>query len=168
MGVSGLWEVRPSRHFSRPTTPTLTPHSPTQILEGTSQSIPITQLSLTAFHSTPHRTLRIGIDASLWTFHATHQSTNAGLNPFLRVLFFKILKLLHHPILLVFVFDGPEKPGMKRGVKVAGRFGTGDQASRKFKGLLDDMGIEYWTVSHHRFIPSTNRLSASTLTHHSP
>ena len=43
---------------------------------------------------------------------------------------------------------------MKRGVRVAGRFGTGDQASRKFKGLLDDMGIEYWTVSDDGFFPS--------------
>lgn len=158
MGVSGLWEVSDDAFLSLPAPlalhTNLTPLSRLQILEGTSQSIPITQLSLTAFHSTPHRALRIGIDASLWTFHATHQSTTAGLNPFLRVLFFKTLKLLQYPILLVFVFDGPGKPGMKRGVRVAGRFGTGDQASRKFKGLLDDMGIEYWTVSYDGFFPS--------------
>lgn len=36
---------------------------------------------------------------------------------------------------------------MKRGQKVAGKFGTDDQGSKRFKKLLDDMGIEYWTVS---------------------
>lgn len=144
-----MLDLAPTTHNSPP------PLASPQILEGTSQSIPITQLSLTAFRSTPPHALRIGIDASLWTFHATHQSTSAGLNPFLRVLFFKTLKLLQYPILLVFIFDGPGKPGMKRGVKVAGKFGTGDQASRKFKGLLDDMGIEYWTVSHRATVPYT-------------
>jgi hypothetical protein len=39
---------------------------------------------------------------------------------------------------------------MKRNQKVAGSFGTTDQASKRFKGLLDDMGIEYWTVSPQR------------------
>ncbi|KAH8089014.1 PIN domain-like protein, partial [Filobasidium floriforme] len=132
MGVAGLWEI----------------------LEGTSQSIPISRLSLEAFNTSPTSSstsprpyaLRIGIDASLWTFHANRQSSQAGLNPALRTLFFKTLKLLQHPILPLFVFDGPFKPGMKRNQKVAGMFGTTDQASKRFKGLLDDMGIEYWTA----------------------
>lgn len=136
----------------------LIPSCSPQILEGTSQSIPISRLSLEAFNtpltssSTSPRpyALRIGIDASLWIFHANRQSSQAGLNPFLRTLFFKTLKLLQHPILPLFVFDGPFKPGMKRNQKVAGMFGTTDQASKRFKGLLDDMGIEYWTVSPQR------------------
>lgn len=70
-----------------------------------------------------------------------------GLNPFLRTIFFKTLKLLQYPVLLLFVFDGPYKPAMKRGNKVGGRFGRGDRESQQFKLLLDEMGLEYWDVS---------------------
>jgi Holliday junction resolvase YEN1 len=84
---------------------------------------------------------------SLWVFHARSVPQN-GLNPFIRTLFFKILKLLQYPVLLLFVFDGPHKPAMKRGNKVAGRFGRGDRESLQFKLLLDEMGLEYWDVSY--------------------
>jgi hypothetical protein len=39
---------------------------------------------------------------SLWIFHA--RTAPGGLNPFLRTMFFKVLKLLHHPVVPVFVF----------------------------------------------------------------
>lgn len=83
---------------------------------------------------------------SLWVFHA-RSVPQSGLNPFIRTLFFKILKLLQYPILLLFVFDGPHKPAMKRGSKVCGKFGRGDRESVQFKLLLDEMGLEYWDVS---------------------
>lgn len=83
---------------------------------------------------------------SLWVFHAK-SVPQSGLNPFIRTLFFKILKLLQYPVLLLFVFDGPHKPTMKRGNKVGGRFGRGDRESLQFKLLLDEMGLEYWDVS---------------------
>lgn len=128
----------------------------------------MTQLSLDALKANKdgYRALRIGIDArsvwiseysqfwltpkrrnlSLWVFHARSVPQN-GLNPFIRTLFFKILKLLQYPVLLLFVFDGPHKPTMKRGNKVGGRFGRGDRESLQFKLLLDEMGLEYWDVS---------------------
>lgn len=95
-------------------------------------------------------TLRSGLNTvmhfRLWIFQ--HKApTTAGLNAIIRTLFFKILKLLQHPILPLFVFDGPEKPKMKRNQKTTGHFGTNDKASRDFKRLLDEMGLEYWNVS---------------------
>ncbi|GHJ89447.1 hypothetical protein NliqN6_5849 [Naganishia liquefaciens] len=123
MGVKGLWEV----------------------LQPTAKAVPLTRLSLDALKANKdgYRALRIGIDASLWVFHAK-SVPQSGLNPFIRTLFFKILKLLQYPILLLFVFDGPHKPAMKRGNKVGGRFGRGDRESMQFKLLLDEMGLEYW------------------------
>ncbi|KAJ9119326.1 hypothetical protein QFC24_005797 [Naganishia onofrii] len=123
MGVKGLWEV----------------------LQPAAEAVPLTQLSLNALKENKDgsRALRIGIDASLWVFHAK-SVPQSGLNPFIRTLFFKILKLLQYPVLLLFVFDGPYKPAMKRGNKVGGRFGRGDRESQQFKLLLDEMGLEYW------------------------
>ncbi|KAJ9107176.1 hypothetical protein QFC19_002836 [Naganishia cerealis] len=123
MGVKGLWEI----------------------LHPAAEAVPLTQLSLDALKENKDgsRALRIGIDASLWVFHAK-SVPHSGLNPFIRTLFFKILKLLQYPVLLLFVFDGPHKPAMKRGNKVGGRFGRGDRESQQFKLLLDEMGLEYW------------------------
>jgi hypothetical protein len=81
----------------------------------------------------------------LWIFHA--QLPQHGENPFLRTIFFKITALLQQPILPVFVFDGPDKPRMKRGAAVGGRFGTHDRHSVEFKRLLEECGLEYWNVS---------------------
>ncbi|KAJ9095274.1 hypothetical protein QFC21_005640 [Naganishia friedmannii] len=123
MGVKGLWEV----------------------LQPAAEAVPLTQLSLDALKENKDgsRALRVGIDASLWVFHAK-SVPQSGLNPFIRTLFFKILKLLQYPVLLLFVFDGPYKPAMKRGNKVGGKFGRGDRESQQFKLLLDEMGLEYW------------------------
>jgi len=65
----------------------------------------------------------------------------------MRTIFFKITSLLHQPVLPVFVFDGPAKPGYKRNQRVGGSFGTSDTRSRQFKELLDEMGLEWWNVS---------------------
>jgi Holliday junction resolvase YEN1 len=84
-------------------------------------------------------------DGRIWIFHAA--IPQHGENPFLRTIFFKITSLLHQPVLPVFVFDGPAKPGYKRNQRVAGGFGTSDSRSRQFKELLDEMGLEWWNVS---------------------
>lgn len=65
------------------------------------------------------RGLRLGIDASLWLFHALQSS--GGANPHLRLLFYRLAKLLSLPVLPVFVFDGPKRPTWKRGKLVSGR-----------------------------------------------
>ena len=64
----------------------------------------------------------------------------------MRTIFFKLTTLLQQPILPVFVFDGPDKPRMKRGARVAGKFGTHDRRSVEFKRLLDECGLAYWNV----------------------
>ncbi|KAH7916859.1 hypothetical protein BV22DRAFT_990645, partial [Leucogyrophana mollusca] len=47
------------------------------------------------------RGIRIGIDASIWFFHATYSM--AGENPELRALFFRCARLMSMPILPLFV-----------------------------------------------------------------
>ena len=64
----------------------------------------------------------------------------------MRTIFYKITSLLQHPILPIFVFDGPDKPGFKRNQRIAGGFGTSDSRSREFKALLDELGLEWWNV----------------------
>ncbi|WVR05038.1 hypothetical protein IAU60_002050 [Kwoniella sp. DSM 27419] len=124
MGVPGLWDL----------------------LRPAAARTSLSKLSRDAFLSNRggHRALKLGIDASIWIFHA--QQTYVGENPFLRTIFFKITALMQHPVLPVFVFDGPNKPGQKRNQNVAGQFGTGDHRSRQFKALLDVCGLEWWNA----------------------
>ncbi|CAE6472380.1 unnamed protein product [Rhizoctonia solani] len=62
---------------------------------------------------TPHpRALRIGIDASIWFFHAAYG--REGENPELRTLFFRLAKLAKYTFCPLFVFDGPHRPRTKR------------------------------------------------------
>ncbi|OWZ80125.1 hypothetical protein C365_01076 [Cryptococcus neoformans Bt85] len=124
MGVSGLWDLL------RPSAASATLHT----------------LSKEAFLENKNglRALTIGIDASIWIFHAA--VPQHGENPFLRTIFFKVTALLQHPVLPVFVFDGPNKPAMKRNQKVGGKFGTHDYRSKQFKTLLDTCGLEWWNA----------------------
>ena len=63
--------------------------------------------------------IRIGIDASIWFFHAEYG--REGENPELRTLFFRCTRLMGMPILPLFVFDGPRRPSVKRGNKISGK-----------------------------------------------
>ncbi|GMK55980.1 hypothetical protein CspeluHIS016_0210360 [Cutaneotrichosporon spelunceum] len=124
MGVPGLWDL------IRPAAVRTSLHA----------------LSRDAFLANKNglRALTIGIDASIWIFHA--QTNRNGANAFLRTIFYKIAALLQHPVLPVFVFDGPKKPRMKRGRRVTPSFGVLDGHSRQFKGLLDMCGLEWWNA----------------------
>ncbi|KAG8908742.1 hypothetical protein FRB99_002980 [Tulasnella sp. 403] len=62
------------------------------------------------------RGYRVGIDASIWFFHA--QWGREGENPELRTLFFRLCRLAEMPFLPLFVFDGPYRPSFKRGKRV--------------------------------------------------
>ncbi|KAK7060357.1 hypothetical protein VNI00_001122 [Paramarasmius palmivorus] len=119
MGVAGLW-------------PLLQP----------AQSITtLTALSLTKFNG-PHRGFRIGIDASIWFFHAEYGKE--GENPELRTLFFRCAELTNHGFLPIFVFDGPLRPKFKRGKRVnttqQHALVTGMQA------IIEAFGFEYRTA----------------------
>ncbi|KAM0554754.1 hypothetical protein ACHAPJ_006826 [Fusarium lateritium] len=64
------------------------------------------------------RRLRIAIDIAIWQFQG--QAAQGGSNPELRNLFYRIARLLSYPVELIFVFDGPYKPKVKRN-KMSGR-----------------------------------------------
>lgn len=99
MGIPGLWAcLHPAAHST--TLPAYTLHA----LTANANSL---------------RALRLGIDASLWLFHA--QQSSGGSNPALRLLFYRLAKLLALPVLVLFVFDGPDRPAWKRGKQVKGR-----------------------------------------------
>lgn len=98
MGVPGLWAE----------------------LADAGTDVSLTQLAFEHFeqNSNALRGLRLGIDASLWLFHA--RQGQDGSNPELRTLFFRLCRLLALPILPLFVFDGPGRPSLKRGKSIKG------------------------------------------------
>ena len=65
------------------------------------------------------RGFRVGIDASIWFYHATYG--REGENPELRTLFFRCTRLMTMPFLPLFVFDGPKRPDVKRGKRISGK-----------------------------------------------
>ena len=88
------------------------------------------------------RGLRIGIDASIWFFHAAHGKE--GENPELRTLFFRCARLMTMPFLPLFIFDGPKRPSVKRGKRI-----TGNQhwLTNGMKGIIEAFGFEWRMVS---------------------
>ncbi|KAH9025362.1 PIN domain-like protein [Lactarius deliciosus] len=100
MGVTGLWDIlRPSRKLQSLT------HI--AIIDG--------------FEANPanFRSLRIGIDASIWFFHTVHG--REGENPKLCTLFFCCARLMSAPFLPLFIFDGPKCPKVKHGKRISER-----------------------------------------------
>jgi Holliday junction resolvase YEN1 len=51
-------------------------------------------------------------------FNSRELRAQAGENPELRVLYFRLARLLKLPVTAVFVFDGPKRPAVKRGKQV--------------------------------------------------
>ncbi|GJJ07649.1 hypothetical protein Clacol_001853 [Clathrus columnatus] len=88
-----------------------------------------------------HRAYRLGIDASIWFFHA--QGGREGENPELRTIFFRCARLLAMPFLPLFVFDGPKRPKVKRG-KVIG--GNEHWMINSLRTILDAFGFECRTA----------------------
>ncbi|PWY99515.1 hypothetical protein BCV70DRAFT_201081 [Testicularia cyperi] len=82
------------------------------------------------------RSLTLGIDASIWLFHA--QQSTGGSNPYTRTLFYRLAKLLALPVLPLFVLDGPNRPSWKRGKQVLGRQHA---IERSFCELIDAFGF---------------------------
>ena len=119
------------------------------------------------------RTIIVGIDArlvvftnptiywissscSIWlsqaqfTFQAGH--AQAGENPELRTMFFKLASLLQSPVMPLFVFDGPKRPSVKRGFNVVMK---PNWLTKPFQELLDAFGYFYYTAS--RFLWKNDR-----------
>jgi XPG N-terminal domain len=70
--------------------------------------------------------------------------TQAGENPELRSIFYKLVKFLEVPVTPLFVFDGPARPSTKRGKRVIAK---PHWLTEPFKDLLDAFGFPYYTVS---------------------
>ncbi|KAI0297015.1 hypothetical protein B0F90DRAFT_1912851 [Multifurca ochricompacta] len=123
MGVTGLWDA--SNTILRPS--------------GKLRSL--THLAVVdGFEANPAnlRGLRIGIDASIWFFHAAYG--REGENPELRTLFFRCARLTSAPFLPVFIFDGPKRPKVKRGKKISGEK---HWLVDSMKGMIEAFGFEW-------------------------
>ncbi|RDB19597.1 Flap endonuclease GEN 1 [Hypsizygus marmoreus] len=119
MGVAGLWDV----------------------LHPAGKTRSLTELSVTeGFIANPDgvRGFRIGIDASIWFFHAEYG--REGENPVLRTLFFRCATLMHSPFLPLFVFDGPKRPDVKRGKKINR---TSHKLIPGMKAIVEAFGFEW-------------------------
>ncbi|KAF8332903.1 hypothetical protein F5887DRAFT_1286497 [Amanita rubescens] len=119
MGVTGLWEV----------------------LKPAAETRSMTELAITeGFIANPQglRGFRIGIDASIWFFHAEYGKE--GENPVLRTLFFRCATLMRTTFLPLFVFDGPKRPNFKRGKKINK---SGHKLIPGMKAIIEAFGFEW-------------------------
>lgn len=81
---------------------------------GSGERIALSKLALD--HYEKHgRPFRLAVDISIWNFQ--NQAASGGKNPELRTLYYRLLRLLSLSIQPLFVFDGPNKPPFKRGVR---------------------------------------------------
>ena len=87
---------------------------------GKGERIALAKLAVEHLERT-QRPLRIAIDAAIWNFQS--QAGQGGKNPALRTLYYRLLRLLALPIHPLFVYDGKNKPLIKRGRAVS-RWGT--------------------------------------------
>ncbi|KAF8901075.1 hypothetical protein CPB84DRAFT_1680152 [Gymnopilus junonius] len=119
MGVAGLWEL-------------LRPAAKTRSLTD----IAIRE----GFEANPNgkRGFRLGIDASIWFFHAEYG--REGENPVLRTLFFRCATLMRTTFLPIFVFDGPKRPDVKRGKKINR---SGHKLIPGMKQIVEAFGFEW-------------------------
>ncbi|KAE9389381.1 PIN domain-like protein [Gymnopus androsaceus JB14] len=109
-------------------------------LEPAQSATTLTALFLTKFE-TASRGFRIGIDTSIWFFHAGY--SKEGENPELRLLFFRCAQLLRQGFLPLFVFDGPKRPDFKRG-RIINR--AANKLEPGMKHIIEAFGFEYRTA----------------------
>ncbi|KAF9561585.1 hypothetical protein CPC08DRAFT_707255, partial [Agrocybe pediades] len=119
MGVAGLWDI----------------------LKPAAQTRSLTDIAIKeGFEANPDgkRGFRIGIDASIWFFHAEYG--REGENPVLRTLFFRCATLMRTTFLPLFVFDGPKRPDVKRGKKINR---TSHKLIPGMKHIVEAFGFEW-------------------------
>ncbi|KAJ7460433.1 hypothetical protein B0H11DRAFT_1627492, partial [Mycena galericulata] len=95
-------------------------------------------------------TLRIGIDASIWLSQCCavfqgpgRRHFHAGQNPELCALFYKLCELFKYCDTAIFFFDGPGRPGFKRGTQVIDR---PHWLTEHFKSLIEAFGFYHHKV----------------------
>ena len=69
--------------------------------------------------------------------------TQAGENPVLQILFFRLCQLLALPVILIFVFDGNDWPSIKRGVKVKTK---AHWLTEQLQSFIEAFGFHWYTV----------------------
>ncbi|GJE97676.1 PIN domain-like protein [Phanerochaete sordida] len=108
MGVPGLWQLL--QHALRPERRKLEDIAVEGCRRGQEQKL---------------KSYRVGIDASIWMASGTKAFTyaheNKGEEPELelRALFYHLCRLSKLPLVAVFVFDGPGRPGIQRKTQVS-------------------------------------------------
>ncbi|KAF7310373.1 hypothetical protein HMN09_00579300 [Mycena chlorophos] len=135
MGVPGLWKARPTPAALQRT------HRVVQELQPAATPRSLTHLAVTeGFQANPsnQRGYRLGIDASIWFFHAEYGKE--GENPELRTLFFRCATLMHAPFLPLFVFDGPHRPDLKRNKRISK---SKHALIPGMKGIVEAFGFEW-------------------------
>ncbi|KFY26919.1 hypothetical protein V493_03781 [Pseudogymnoascus sp. VKM F-4281 (FW-2241)] len=106
---------------------------------GPGQRVSLTKLAVEKFEQTG-RPFRIAVDISIWNFEV--QGGKGGPNPALRTLFYRLVRLAGTSVQAIFVFDGPDRPLLKRN-KVRRKGGSAYLADvRRTKLLLQLFGFE--------------------------
>ncbi|KKY18533.1 putative flap structure-specific endonuclease [Phaeomoniella chlamydospora] len=100
---------------------------------GKGQRVALAKLAIEHLERTK-RPLRIAIDAAIWSFQ--NQASQGGLNPAIRVFYFRLIRLLALPIHPLFVYDGPNKPRVKRNKRVGVWNSAEDRLSKKLLQLF--------------------------------
>ena len=116
-----------------------------KILRPAATTRSLTDLAIKeGFQANPdgRRGFRLGIDASIWFFHAEYGKE--GENPVLRTLFFRCATLMRTTFLPIFIFDGPKRPDVKRGKKINK---TSNKLIPGMKQIVEAFGFEWRTVS---------------------
>lgn len=75
-------------------------------------------------------------------YHEAHSQT--GENPELKALFHRLAHYLKYGIILIFIFDGPGRPSVKRGKKVGSK---PHWLTQGFQELITAFGYHIFTVS---------------------
>ncbi|ELR02032.1 hypothetical protein VC83_08653 [Pseudogymnoascus destructans] len=106
---------------------------------GPGQRVSLTKLAVEKFEQTG-RPFRIAVDISIWNFEV--QGGKGGPNPALRTLFYRLVRLAGTSVQAIFVFDGPDRPLLKRN-KTRRKGGSAYLADvRRTKLLLQLFGFE--------------------------
>jgi Holliday junction resolvase YEN1 len=77
-----------------------------------------------------------------WIYRACYRHGSLE-NPELVALFSRCSRLFRLPFIPIFVFDGPERPRMKRGRVISG---NEHPLTRSFQRMLDGFGFDWITV----------------------
>ncbi|KAJ7189772.1 PIN domain-like protein [Mycena haematopus] len=122
-----------------------------QLVELSSQSMSFRELCAQEGFIENRReigTMLVGVDANLWLgqcqmmFHKPNHA-QMGSNPELRALFFKLVALHHVGVTAVFVFDGRNRPSIKRDKQVKDK---PHWLVTEFTELIELFGFHHYTV----------------------